>query len=93
MGKCDERAMPHRRYHSGCAAGQLTNPKLLKGVNGIDSRSQGAEIVGYVGVSFLRFRFMRVLAPLCVALDSILGKILWFAPKATVTAFAFRGGI
>lgn len=56
-------------------------------------RSQGAEIVGYVGVSFLRFRFIRVLAPLCVALDSILGKIRWFAPRATVTAFAFRRSV
>ena len=56
-------------------------------------RSQGAEIVGYVGISFLRFRFIRVLAPLCVVLDFILGKVRWFASKATVTAFAFRRSV
>ncbi len=51
--------------------------------------SQGARVLDYTGVSFLRFRTRRVPPVLWARIDSVLGRIARLRSRATVTAFAF----
>lgn len=52
--------------------------------------SSGVNLVDWVGVSFLRLRFHRLLDPVCVLVDTLLQYIPGFRSGAPVTAFAFR---
>jgi ubiquinone/menaquinone biosynthesis C-methylase UbiE len=51
--------------------------------------SQGAHLVDFTGVSFVRFKLRRVPAAVQARIDAALGKMDRFRARATVTAFAF----
>ena len=52
-------------------------------------QSQGAQILKFIGVSFLRFAYTRIPPQVCAVLDFIAGYVPWCRERATVTAFAF----
>ena len=52
-------------------------------------QSQGAQILKFLGVSFLRFSYAHVPPQVCAALDLMFGYVPWYRERATVTAFAF----
>lgn len=51
-------------------------------------KSQGARLIGYTGVSFVRFKWRKVPA-VCAGVDYVLGTIPGLRHRAKVTAFAF----
>jgi ubiquinone/menaquinone biosynthesis C-methylase UbiE len=51
--------------------------------------SQGAQILKFIGVSFLRFAYARIPPQVSAALDFLIGYVRWCREHATVTAFAF----